>query len=77
MTVNFTNSLILSPETGPSFYVSPNGSWAAVPFGKIYMILHDGLQVSEQNSLEDSIEYIRDQQAPKNKKILSPRFSKK
>jgi hypothetical protein len=77
MSSSFTNSSILSPESGYSFYVSSNGSWAAVPYQQIYIIIHNGHQVSQQNSLEDSIEYIKEQQKPKNTKILSPRFSKK
>lgn len=40
-------------------YVSSTGEWAAVPYGKQYMIIHNGQQGKVFNTLEAAKDYIK------------------
>jgi|TARA_E500000331_G_scaffold339336_1_gene369482 hypothetical protein len=42
----------------PLGYVSNDGVWAAVPWGKKYVILHNGRQVHTSNNLKSAKSYI-------------------
>lgn len=39
--------------------MSTTGEWAAVPFGKQYMVIHNGSQDSVHSTLEKAKEYIK------------------
>lgn len=40
-------------------YVSSTGEWAAIPFGKKYMIIHNGQQGKVFNTLDEAKTYIQ------------------
>ena len=40
-------------------YVSTNQEWAAIPYGREYMILHRGFQVHHVKTLREAIDYIK------------------
>lgn len=50
--------LLNAKPTEPSGYVTKDGMWAAVPWGKRFVILHDGCQVHDTNSLKNAKDYI-------------------
>lgn len=53
---------LLEPKpTDPSGYVTKDGMWAAVPFGKKFMILHNGQQVHVANNYKTARAYISKQ----------------
>ena len=39
-------------------YVTPDSSWAAIPYGKRYIISHNGQQVHLSNTLATAKNYI-------------------
>jgi hypothetical protein len=39
-------------------YVTPDRSWAAIPYGERYIIIHNGQQVHLSNTLATSKNYI-------------------
>jgi len=39
-------------------YVTPDSSWAAIPYGKRYIIIHNGQQVHLSNTLATAKNYI-------------------
>ena len=41
----FPNTSILDPDNGPTGFTTPDFQFAAVPFGKKYMIIADGQQL--------------------------------
>jgi hypothetical protein len=41
----FPNTSILDPDNGPTGFTTPDFQFAAVPFGKEYMIIADGQQL--------------------------------
>jgi hypothetical protein len=45
--------------TDPSGYVTKDGMWAAVPWGKKFVILHNGLQVHTCNNYKTAKTYIQ------------------
>lgn len=51
-------SLLNSTPGDPLGYVSNDGVWAAVPWGKKYVILHNGRQVHTSNNLKSAKSYI-------------------
>ena len=54
-----SNSSLLDSTPGdPLGYVSKDGVWAAVPWGKKYVILHNGRQVHTSNNLKSAKSYI-------------------
>ena len=51
---------ILNPKPGdPQGYVSKDGMWAAVPYGKKFIILHNGQQVHTANNYKSAKSYIQ------------------
>ena len=64
---------ILGPTLGdPQGYVTNDGMWAAVPFGKQFMILHNGEQVHVAGTLAVAKSYIQKQiKVSKPKKVKS------
>jgi len=64
---------ILDPTPGdPQGYVTKDGMWAAVPYGKKFVIIHNGFQVHEAKNYTAARQYISKQiKAQKTKKSLS------
>jgi hypothetical protein len=57
--MNIQNSDILNPSPGfPNGYLSKDNTWAAVPFGKQFMIIHNGQQVYTCKTYNDAKAYI-------------------
>jgi len=53
------NPGVLNSTTGDPFgYVSKDGKWAAIPFGKKFVIIHNGKQVHIENNYIKSKSYI-------------------
>ena len=60
--MNVPNYGLLNPKPSePSGYVTKDGMWAAVPFGKKFMILHNGEQVNVAGTLAVAKTYIQKQ----------------
>ena len=58
--MNIQNEGILNPKPGdPNGYVTKDGMWAAVPFGKKFMIIHNGQQVHVANNYKSAKTYIQ------------------
>jgi hypothetical protein len=53
--------LLNSKVSNPSGYVTKDGMWAAVPFGKQFMILHNGEQSHVAGTLATAKSYIQKQ----------------
>lgn len=50
---------VLDPKPGdPQGYVTKDGMWAAVPFGKKFVIIHNGQQVHLANNYKAARAYI-------------------
>ena len=57
---NVQNEGILNPTPGsPNGYVTKDGMWAAVPWGKKFIILHKGRQVHTANNYKSAKTYIQ------------------
>lgn len=57
---NIQNYTLLDPIPGdPSGYVTKDETWAAVPFGKNFVIIHNGKQVYTVNSIAEAKAYIQ------------------
>lgn len=53
---------LLNPKPSePAGYVTKDGIWAAVPFGKKFMILHNGEQIHVAGTLAVAKSYIQKQ----------------
>ena len=52
----------------PLGYVTNDGMWAAIPFGKKFMIIHNGCQVKVLNTYKQSVDFINNQKKPIKKK---------
>lgn len=51
---------VLDPKPGdPNGYVSKDGMWAAVPYGKKFIIIHNGQQVHTANNYKSAKSYIQ------------------
>ena len=81
MTENFQKPFIdrpgiLNPKTGdPNGYVTKDGVWAAVPYGKKFIIIHNGQQVHLANNYSTAKSYILKQvKANKNKTSSLEKF---
>ena len=65
MTENFQKPFIdcpgiLDAKSGdPGGYVTKDGMWAAVPFGKKFVIIHNGQQVHLANNYKAAVSYIQ------------------
>jgi len=58
--MNTQNESILDPKPGdPNGYVTKDGMWAAVPFGKKFIIIHNGQQVHLANNYKSAKTYIQ------------------
>ena len=57
--MNIQNETLLSPKPGdPNGYVTKDGMWAAVPYGKKFIIIHNGQQVHLVNNYSAAKSYI-------------------
>lgn len=57
---NVQNKGILNPKPGdPNGYVTKDGMWAAVPWGKKFVILHNGQQIHTANNYRSALTYIK------------------
>jgi hypothetical protein len=81
MTENFQKPFIdrpgvLNPKPGdPNGYVTKDGVWAAVPYGKKFIIIHNGQQVHLANNYSTAKSYILKQvKANKNKTSSLEKF---
>ena len=65
--MNIPNYGLLNPKpSGPAGYMTKDGMWVAIPFGKQFMILHNGQQVHVAGTLVSAKSYIKKQiQVPK------------
>ena len=60
---------ILNPKPGdPLGYVTNDGMWAAIPFGKKFMIIHNGSQVKVINTYKQAVDFILNQKKTIKKK---------
>ena len=60
------HGILNSKPSGPAGYVAKDGMWVAVPFGKQFMIIHNGEQVHVVGTLVSAKSYIKKQiQVPK------------
>mgnify|MGYP000718181519 CR=1 FL=1 len=60
--MNIQNYGLLNPTpSDPSGYVTKDEMWAAVPFGKKFMILHQGQQIHVTQNLSSAKSYIQKQ----------------
>ncbi len=58
--MNIQNEGLLSPKPGdPNGYVTKDGMWAAVPWGKKFIIIHNGQQVHLANNYKSAKTYIQ------------------
>jgi len=53
----------------PLGYVTNDGLWAAIPFGKKFMIIHNGYQVKVLNTYKQSVDFINNQKKTSKKKL--------
>jgi hypothetical protein len=57
---NVQNEGLLNPKPGnPNGYVTKDGMWAAVPWGKKFVILHNGQQIHTANNYRSALTYIK------------------
>jgi hypothetical protein len=60
--IHIQNHGLLNPKPSePSGYVTKDGMWAAVPFGKKFMIIHNGKQDQVCQSLSSAKTHINKQ----------------
>jgi hypothetical protein len=71
--MNISNYGLLNPKPSePAGYVTKDEMWAAVPFGKKFMIIHNGEQVHVAGTLAVAKSYIQKQiKVSKPKKVKS------
>jgi hypothetical protein len=70
--MNIQNETILNPVVGdPNGYVTKDEMWAAVPFGKKFVVIHNGLQVHTANNLTTAKSFIQKQIKSTKKKASS------
>lgn len=57
--MNIENETLLNSKPGdPNGYVTKDGMWAAVPWGKKFVIIHNGEQVHTANNYTTAKSYI-------------------
>ena len=49
-------------------YVTNDGMWAAIPYGKQFIIIHNGCQVKVLNTYKQSVDFINNQKKTIKKK---------
>ena len=70
---NVQNEGILDPTPGsPNGYVTKNMEWAAIPWGKKFIIVHKGQQVHTANNYKSAVSYIEKEVKALKKKIKGP-----
>ena len=73
--IDIQNYGLLNPKPSePSGYVTKDGMWAAVPFGKKFMIIHNGEQITVCQNFSSAKSYINKQiklSKPKSKPATS------
>ena len=58
--MNIQNETLLNSVPGdPNGYVTKDGMWAAVPYGKKFIIIHNGQQVHTANTYKSAKTYIQ------------------
>lgn len=58
--MNIQNETLLNPIPGdPQGYVTKDGMWAAIPWGKKFVIIHNGQQVHTANNYKSAKSYIQ------------------
>ena len=63
------NPGILDATPGdPLGYVTNDGMWAAIPYGKQFIIIHNGCQVKVLNTYKQSVDFINNQKKTIKKK---------
>ena len=68
--MNVQNETLLNPTPGdPNGFVTKDGMWAAVPFGKKFIIIHNGRQIHTANNYKTALSYIK--KAVKGKSVSS------
>jgi hypothetical protein len=67
--MNIQNETLLNPKAGdPNGYVTKDGMWAAVPWGKKFVIIHNGQQVHIASTYATAKSYILKQVKASKKK---------
>ena len=57
---NIQNEGLLNPKPGdPNCYVTKDGMWAAVPWGKKFVIINNGQQIHTANNYRSALTYIK------------------
>ena len=56
----------------PEGYVTKDGMWAAVPWGKKFIIIHNGQQVHTANNYKTAVTYIQKEIKASKKKTKGP-----
>ena len=70
--MNIENEGLLNPKPGdPNGYVTKDGMWAAVPYGKKFIIIHNGQQVHLANNYSTAKSYILKQVKASKKKTTT------
>ena len=58
--IDIQNHGLLNPKPSePAGYVTKDGMWAAVPWGKKFVIIHNGQQVHAANNYKSAKTYIQ------------------
>jgi hypothetical protein len=69
---NIQNTTLLDPKVGdPNGYVTKDGMWAAVPWGKKFVIINNGQQVHTANNYTAAKSYIQKQLKASKKKTAT------
>ena len=70
--MNVQNETILNPVPGhPNGYVTKDGMWCAVPWGKKFVIIHNGQQIHTASNYSTAKSYILKQIKTSNKKTAT------
>jgi len=57
--INIQNTTLLNPKPGdPNGYVTKDGMWAAVPWGKKFVIIHNGQQIHTASNYKTAKSFI-------------------
>jgi hypothetical protein len=58
--IDIQNHGLLNPKPSePAGYVTKDGMWAAVPWGKKFVIIHNGQQIHTANNYKSAKTYIQ------------------
>lgn len=75
----YPNTSILDPDNGPTGFTTPDFQFAAIPFGKEYMIIADGQQlevVKTRQLAEIRLEQLKNSHRTLKKRTKTPAPSK-